>query len=103
MIADIFYPIFTLTITVLAYFAQKNKVVRGFHTYDFIKASPWTLWGAVTPPDLQLQSTDAPIFFLFYPLCHLKYISVSHCFKSPLLNSKPPSELEVSKTLRIDS
>ena len=36
MIADIFYPIFTLTITVLAYFN-----VWGFRTDIFTKAFPW--------------------------------------------------------------
>ena len=36
MIADIFYPIFTLTITVLVYFN-----VWGFCTDTFTKALPW--------------------------------------------------------------
>ena len=29
---------------------KKNKVVRGFHTNAFTKASPWTLWGAYSSP-----------------------------------------------------
>ena len=69
MIADIFYPIFTLTITVLAYFN-----VWGFRTDIFTKAFPWVLGGLQLPPDPQLlsflvlQKIDAPIFFLYYPL-----------------------------------
>ena len=35
MIADIFYPIFTLMITILACFIQKKKLAP-------TKASPWT-------------------------------------------------------------
>ena len=31
-------------------FYTKNKVVRGFHTLNFTKASPWTLWGAYSSP-----------------------------------------------------
>ena len=43
MIADIFYPIFTLTITILAYFIRKKrKIVQGICTHTFTKASSWT-------------------------------------------------------------
>ena len=74
MIADIFYPIFILMITVLAYLN-----VWGFRTDIFTKAFPWVLGGLQLPPDpqllsfLALQKIDAPIFFLYYPLvnCHL--------------------------------
>ena len=45
MIADIFYPIFTLTITILACFIRKKrKIVQGICTHTFTKASPWTPW-----------------------------------------------------------
>ena len=69
MIADIFYPIFILMITVLAYFN-----VWGFRIDIFTKAFPWVLDGLQLPPDpqllsfLALQKIDAPIFFLYYPL-----------------------------------
>ena len=46
MIADIFYPIFTLTIIVLACFIRKKKIVRGFRTHAFTKALRWTPWVA---------------------------------------------------------
>ena len=66
MIADIFYPIFTLTITVLARFTLK-KLFRGF------VPMPSTSYRS-GPPDPQLQlflalpKTDVPIFFLYYLL-----------------------------------
>ena len=54
MIADIFFPIFTITITSLVCFVRKkNKVVWGFHTHPFTKASPWAsrrLTAPVRPP-----------------------------------------------------
>ena len=61
VISPIFYPIFTLTITVIACFTRKkkNKIVRGFRNHTFTKASPWTL---ASP------KTDASIFFVYYPL-----------------------------------
>ena len=60
VISPIFYPIFTLTITVIACFTRKKKkIVRGFRNHTFTKASPWTL---ASP------KTDASIFFLYYPL-----------------------------------
>ena len=41
MIADIFYPKFTITITNLVCFIQKKKVFWGFCTHHFTKTSPW--------------------------------------------------------------
>ena len=67
MIADIFYPIFTLTITVTACFIQKKKnqnCLRVLH--------PHFHQGNALDPQFQLllasPKTDAPIFFLYYPL-----------------------------------
>ena len=40
MIADIFYLIFILTITVTACFIRKKKIVRGFHTHTFTSHHP---------------------------------------------------------------
>ena len=73
MIADIFYPISTLTITVLAYFIRK-KMFRGFAPTSSPGHHPGPLRGLQLPPDPQLQlflalsKTDAPILFLYYPL-----------------------------------
>ena len=51
MIADIFYPIFTLTITVLAYFN-----VEGFTTTSSPRHCPGALGGLQLPSDPQLLS-----------------------------------------------
>ena len=73
MIADIFYPISTVTITVLAYFTRK-KIVQGLCTHAFTRTSPWVLWELTAlpiPPAVIVfgfAKTDAPIFFLYYPL-----------------------------------
>ena len=79
MITDTLYPIFTLTITVLACFIQKNKNKKnvGLHPHQGISLDP--LRGLQLPPDPQLQlflalpKTDAPIFFLYYPLMTVIY------------------------------
>ena len=80
MITDIFYPIFTLTITVLTYFIRKKNWGgaeggwAGVRTNIFTKALPWGSGGLQLPPDPQLLSflawpkIDAPIFFLYFPL-----------------------------------
>ena len=73
MIANIFYPIFTLTITVLACF-MRGKLFGFLHPrlHQGIALNP--LGGLQPLPDPQLQSflawpkTDVPIFFLHYPL-----------------------------------
>ena len=66
MIADIFYPIFTLKITVLACFIQKKLNCLGLlhpRIHQGIALDP------LDPPDPQLQlflalpKTDVPIFF----------------------------------------
>ena len=49
MIADIFYPISTVTITVLAYFSRK-KIVQGLCTHAFTRTSPWALWELTALP-----------------------------------------------------
>ena len=74
MIADIFYPIFTLTITILACFIQ-NKIVWGLHTHAFTRASPWTTWVAYSSPQTPscnhfwlCQKLVRPYFFLYYLL-----------------------------------
>ena len=71
MIADNFYPIFILMITVLACFIQKN--LGGLRPTS---VSPWTRWrvkGDQMPrPPLQSflawPKTNEPIFFLCNPL-----------------------------------
>ena len=68
MIADIFYPICTLTITVLACFIRKKAKLFGGLQQRLHQGI------ALDTPDPQLQSflalpkTDAPIFFLYHPL-----------------------------------
>ena len=73
MIANIFHPIFTLTITILACFVRKKaKLFRGFAPTLSPRHRPGP--SAYSPPDPQLQSflalrrTETPIFFLYYPL-----------------------------------
>ena len=74
IIADIFYPTFILTITVLVYFIRKKIVwwVSNPHLHQGIILDP--LGDLHLPPDSQLQSllawpkTDVPVFFLYYPL-----------------------------------
>ena len=51
MIADIFYPIFTLTITILACCIRKKKQsCSGICIHAFTKALPWAPWGLKAPP-----------------------------------------------------
>ena len=72
MIANIFYPIFTLTITGLACFMRK-KLFGFLHPRLHQGIALDLLGGLQLPPDPQLQSflawpkTDVPIFFLHYP------------------------------------
>ena len=49
MIADIFYPIFTVMITVLVCFIQK-KNIWGLCTHAFTRALHWTPGGLQLPP-----------------------------------------------------
>ena len=80
MTADIFYPIFTLTITVLACFIRKKKMFLGFAPTPSTGHHPGHSGKFQLPPDPQPQSylappkTDAPIFFLYYPLTFHKKI-----------------------------
>ena len=47
MIADIFYPIFTLTITIsVCFIPTKKKLFGGF----FTRLSLWIPWGLTAPP-----------------------------------------------------
>ena len=81
MITDTFYPIFTLTITVLACFIQKKQKQKK------LRASPpprylfGPLKGLTATPDPQLQlflalpKTNASIFFLYYSLWTWYYVS----------------------------
>ena len=51
MIADLFYPIFTLTIFILVCFMRKiSKIVQGISTHMFTKALPWTPGGLQLSP-----------------------------------------------------
>ena len=82
MITDTFYPIFTLTITVLACFIQKKQKQK-----KKLRASPpprylfGPLKGLTATPDPQLQlflalpKTSASIFFLYYSLWTWYYVS----------------------------
>ena len=63
MVADIFYPIFTLKITMLAYFIQKKKKKWGPCPHQSITLDP--LVGLQLP---FAKKDDATIFFLDYPL-----------------------------------
>ena len=70
MVADIFYPILTLKITVLACFIQKKN--RGPRPQQSITLDPLVVLQLSPYPQLQ-KKNDAPIFFLDYPLhCHLE-------------------------------
>ena len=66
MVADIFYLMFTLKITVLAYFIQKKKIRDLAST----RASPWTPWLAYSSPHTPSckKKTMHPYFFSFSPL-----------------------------------
>ena len=82
MIADIFYPIFTLMITILACFIRKKKgkLFWGFAPSCSPRYCPGLHGGgekgglqlAPDPPASQsflaFPRTDAPIFFLSHPL-----------------------------------
>ena len=71
MIADVFYPIFTLMTSILACFIQKKL-------FGCSASMPSPGHHPALPPDPQLQSflalqkTDAPIYFLYHPLCKNK-------------------------------
>ena len=74
MITDIFYPIFNLTITVLAcYTRKKAKLFGRFAPTRSPRYHPGPTGGLTAPPDPQLQlflalpRTDAPKFFLYCP------------------------------------
>ena len=75
MISDIFYPIFTLMISILACFVRrKSKIVQRFAYTRSSRHRTGPPGGLKTPPDLHLQSflalprPNAAIFFLYYPL-----------------------------------
>ena len=75
MIADIFYPIFTITVTNLVCFIRKKtKLFGGFAPTPSPRHHPGSPAGLQLPRDPQLQpflaltKTDPPIFFLYYPL-----------------------------------
>ena len=93
MIADIFYPIFNLTIIILAYFIRKKaKLFRDLHIRVHHDIALDRLGGL--KPQFQLflalPRTDAPIFFLYYPLILLSYFRQSPLASTlitPLLSS----------------
>ena len=75
MIADIFYPIFILTITILACFIQrKKKLFVGLAPTPSTGHHPGHSGELTDPPQTPaailfgFSKTDAPIFFLYYPL-----------------------------------
>ena len=74
MIADIFYPIFILTITILACFMRKKKLFRGFAPTPSPGHYPGPPEGfQLLPLSPHLQSflafpkAEAPIFFCIIP------------------------------------
>ena len=80
MVADIFCPIFTLKITILANFIQKK-----FGGLAPTRASPWILWWAYSLPHTpSCRKNDAPIFSLDYPL--LVHVNYKKHFKMKLLH-----------------
>ena len=62
MVADIFYPILTLKITVLACFIQKK--LGALPPPGHLPGPPG---GLTVPPYPKLQKNNAPIFSLDYP------------------------------------
>ena len=87
MVADIFYPILTLKITVLACFIQKKKKNRGPRPNQSITLDP--LVGLQLPPYAQLQKkNDAPIFLLDYPLLFTAYADDSNSFLKDISSVK---------------
>ena len=66
--ADIFYPIFTQTITILVCFIRekKSKTVQEICTHTFTKALTWTPCGAYSLP----QTLSFNCFWLFQELMH---------------------------------
>ena len=93
MIADLFYPTFTLTITVLACFIRRKKLFEGSRPCLHQGIALYLLGegGLQLPPDAQLQSflalpiTNAPIFLLYYPLISTHY----HIFYENFFSSLP--------------
>ena len=91
MIADIFYPIFTLTITILVCFSHKKATLLGV-------LHPCLHQGiTLDTPDPQLQSflalpkTDAPIFLCIIP-CH---VAVMVHFAGQFLPCYPFGDLKI--------
>ena len=83
MTANIFYPTFTLTITILACFIRKKaKLFRDLHTHVyhiFTKASPWPPGGTPTQPNFNCFWRFAcvhVIFFLYYLLTYLQVLNL---------------------------
>ena len=68
MVADIFYPIFTLKITVLACFIQeKQKNLGASSPPGHLPGPPGGLTAPPPPIPPAAKKNDAPIFFLDYP------------------------------------
>ena len=78
MIADIFYPIFTLTITILACFIRKKrKIVQGICTVhqgitlDSIEGKGWGAYSSPWTPSFNrfwlFQEPMHPYFFCIIP------------------------------------
>ena len=83
MIADIFYPIFTLKITVLVCFIQKKLNCSGLLyplLHQDIALDPLDSADPQLQLFLALPKTDVPIYFLYYPL--MAIVIASLFFKS---------------------
>ena len=70
MIADIFYPIFTLKIIVLACLMQKK--IDGLAAARASFSTTWWVYSSPHTPSCKKKNNDASIFFLNYPLIYLK-------------------------------
>ena len=67
MVADIFNPILTLKITVLACFIQK-KFLGPHPPARASPLTPWSVYSSPIPSAANKKKNDASIFFLDYPL-----------------------------------
>ena len=71
MVPDIFYPILTLKMTVLAFYTKKNRGPRPHQSITLDPLVGLQLPHPPTPHTPSCKKNDAPIFFVDYPLVSL--------------------------------